>query len=112
MTLVPEGTAIGTLPTRDSFGALPSSSTCVLARTTSADGRDALLLVEAVPAAGMARLRSMVEDCIDAVESERGEREREAHAEGKRAREWRERKSERQRRLFFVVFSWPRRPPT
>ena len=66
VTVVPEGTGIGTLPTRDSFGDFPGSRICVLARTTSADGRDALLLlVEAAPAAGMARLRSIVEDCIE-----------------------------------------------
>ena len=66
VTVVPEGTGIGTLPTRDSFGAFPGSRIWVLARMTSDDGRDALELVEAAPAAGMARLRSMA-DCITRV---------------------------------------------
>ena len=87
VTLVPAGIEIGTLPTRDSFGAFPGSRICVLARTTSADGRDALLLVEAAPAAGMARLRSIEVDCIEcAAQSKASEREREGSTRRGKAR--------------------------
>ena len=67
--MVPVGTGIGTLPTRDSLGGLPVSI-WVRARTTRVDALPVLvaalllLLVEAAPAAGIARLRSIAQDCI------------------------------------------------